>query len=147
MFETDDFGHFTDKLAAILDWQCLHEGNWLFDLVRLMICNLDGDIRREMETFIFDFYLDRLHFHLKENGHQEKVAFSAKQVKEAYETLFLGHMDHATCMPGGLLSSRGRNLETDAVEAARVDRCTLRAIHVLEDAQKLINSGRFDKWL
>jgi len=177
MFTTDSKGNLTDELTALLDWQCVHEGNWIFDFVRLMICSLDGDTRREMENTIFDFYISRLTEYLgKDPG------FTAAQMKKSYQFVFLAHLGHSTAMSGGILgarhaglaaeakksstkpengtdtaassfkpkedyAARGIPVELPAVEEARIDKCALRSIHVFEDALALLNSGEFDKWL
>ncbi|KAE9548005.1 hypothetical protein FO519_008786 [Halicephalobus sp. NKZ332] len=156
MFKTDSEGNFTDELVALLDWQCLHEGNWIFDFVRLMICSLDGDVRREMEETIFDFYISKLKTYL-----QRDPGFTAIQMKKSYQFIFLAHLGHATTMPGAIFGARGAvNASKDTVatngssvtsesrlEEARIDRCTLRAIHAYEDALILLDSGEFDEWL
>ena len=108
MFKTDSEGNFTDQLTALLDWQCVHEGNWIFDFVRLMICSLDGDIRREMENTIFDFYISRLTEYLGRDP-----GFTAAQVKKSYEYILLAHLGHATAMPGGILSARHAGLAAE----------------------------------
>ena len=146
MFEIDENGDFTNRISAILDWQLICEGNWLLDFVRLMICNLDGDKRREAETFIFEFYVEKLDSHLKKLGH-EKSGFTADQVREAYNLMFLAHFGHPAMIAVALFRTRGKNMDEDKKETARFERCTLRTIHVYEDALKLLESGKYDKWL
>ena len=145
-FEIDEEGNVKDEVAALVDWQCIHEGNFLLDFARIMICSLEGDTRREMEETIFDFYVNRLNKYLHDCGGKE-VTFTSADVRKTYEYMFLAHFASGIVMFGGIFIGRGRDLDKDSIEAARLDRCTLRAIHLVEDAIKLLESGRFDKWL
>ncbi|KAE9546693.1 hypothetical protein FO519_010095 [Halicephalobus sp. NKZ332] len=156
MFKIDSEGNFTDELVALLDWQCLREGNWMLDFVKLTTCSLDGDIRREMEETIFDFYISKLRTYL-----QRDPGFTAIQMKKSYEFYFLAHLGYATTMPGAIFGAiKATNAPKDTVttngssatsesrlDEARIDRCTLRAIHAYEDALILLDSGEYDEWL
>uniref|UniRef100_A0AC34FNB7 CHK kinase-like domain-containing protein n=1 Tax=Panagrolaimus sp. ES5 TaxID=591445 RepID=A0AC34FNB7_9BILA len=145
IFVADKDGNATDEILAILDWQVVHEGNMLLDFVRLMLNSLDGDIRREAELYIFDFYIDQLNKYLATVG--KKAPYSVEQVKKAYEYLFLGHCAHTVMMPGAILSSKIVKNGEEKAQEARIDKCALRALHVLEDALTLFETGKFNEWL
>lgn len=117
----------------------------LLDFVRPMICSLEGDTRREAELYIFDFYVDELNKYLELHG--KRAPYDSDQVRQAYNAAFVGHFGHSVMMPGGILPSRVPKAGEELVDQARVDKCALRALHVLEDALKLIETGKYDKWL
>lgn len=146
MFQKCENGNISEKVTAILDWQIVSEGNILFDFVRLMQISLDGDIRRQMENEIFQFYLDRLNDYLQKFG-KEKVNFTAEQLKEVYETLFVIHAIHPLGMLGALSRSNNNLDGKNNVSSARFDKCVLRNLHILEDANCILETGKFDKWL
>ncbi|KAE9555222.1 hypothetical protein FO519_001572 [Halicephalobus sp. NKZ332] len=146
MFKVDEDGDVKDELAALLDWQCAHEGNFLFDFARLMICSLDGDTRREMEETVFDFYVTRLNKYLIQNGGKQ-VTFTSADVKRTYECMFLAHFGYGIFMFSEIFTRRKKNLGKNKLDSARMDKCTLRNIHILEDVVKLLESGKFNKWL
>ena len=110
-----------------------------------MINSLDGDTRREAELYIFDFYVDQLNKYLAPAG--KKAPYTAEQVKKAYEYMYIGHCVHAVMIPGGILSSRPVKPGEERAEEARIDKCALRSLHVLEDALVLLETGQFDEWL
>ena len=140
MFKPD-----SDEIAVLLDWQVAHEGNFLIDFVRLLMHSCDGDVRREIETYIFDYYVDCLSEELKKEG--ESPPFTANQMKEAYQYLFLAHCIHHIMVYSLIYQTRTvKDNEVD-IEAARRDRCELRGLHIFEDALKIIHSGKADKWL
>uniref|UniRef100_A0AC35G4I2 CHK kinase-like domain-containing protein n=1 Tax=Panagrolaimus sp. PS1159 TaxID=55785 RepID=A0AC35G4I2_9BILA len=145
IFVADENGNPTDKISAILDWQVLHEGNMLLDFVRLMLNSLDGDTRREAELYVFDFYIEELNKCLAEVG--KKAPFSVEQVKRAYEYLFVGHCAHTLMMPAAIFGSKIPKIGEEKAQEARIDKCALRALHVLEDALALIETGKFNEWL
>uniref|UniRef100_A0A914YU28 Aminoglycoside phosphotransferase domain-containing protein n=1 Tax=Panagrolaimus superbus TaxID=310955 RepID=A0A914YU28_9BILA len=145
IFVADNNGNPTDEISAILDWQIVHEGNMLLDFVRLMLNSLDGDTRREAELYIFDFYIDELNKYLATVG--KKVPYSVEQVKKAYEYLFLAHFSHTLMMPGAIMVSKILEIGEEKAHEARIDKCALRALHVLEDALTLLETGKFNEWL
>ncbi|KAE9549578.1 hypothetical protein FO519_007199 [Halicephalobus sp. NKZ332] len=145
MFKSDSEERATDEVAAILDWQVAHEGNFLIDFARLLMHSCDGDTRREIETYIFDYYVDCLSEELKKEG--ETPPFTADQVKEAYQYLFLAHCGHHLIVCPTIFQYRIVKDEEVHIERARRDRCELRGVHIFEDAIKIINSGKVDKWL
>jgi aminoglycoside phosphotransferase (APT) family kinase protein len=60
LWEKDSDGNATDKLAAIIDWQCLHLGNPCEDLVRILNLNTSGKYRRENEAKLLEYYAEKV---------------------------------------------------------------------------------------
>uniref|UniRef100_A0AC34RAT8 CHK kinase-like domain-containing protein n=1 Tax=Panagrolaimus sp. JU765 TaxID=591449 RepID=A0AC34RAT8_9BILA len=146
MFKKCEKGNISENVGALLDWQVANEGNFLFDFVRLMQISLDGDVRRQMENEIFDFYIDQLNGYLENLG-KEKVKFTAEQLKEAYEVLFLTHAVHPLLMLNAIANASTDHADQPRVAAAKFDKCVLRSLHTLEDANRILETGKFDKWL
>uniref|UniRef100_A0AC35GFV2 CHK kinase-like domain-containing protein n=1 Tax=Panagrolaimus sp. PS1159 TaxID=55785 RepID=A0AC35GFV2_9BILA len=72
--------------GTIVDWQIVHEGSQMADLARFLVHTADGNIRREAETFAFDFYLECL---IKEfGGDSSKVPYNVEQLRKAYYYVF-----------------------------------------------------------
>uniref|UniRef100_A0A914R0J3 CHK kinase-like domain-containing protein n=1 Tax=Panagrolaimus davidi TaxID=227884 RepID=A0A914R0J3_9BILA len=79
-------GEIQNELEAIVDWQIVHEGSQMADLARFLVHTADGNIRREAETFAFDFYRECL---LKEfGGDSSKVPYNVEQLRKAYYYVF-----------------------------------------------------------
>ena len=83
MWAIDENGDVKQELAAIIDWQTMHEGSPMEDLARFLSHCTNGVVRRQAEAFIFDFYIECL---TKEfDGDASKVPYTVKQLKDAYK--------------------------------------------------------------
>ncbi|KAK0401855.1 hypothetical protein QR680_016012 [Steinernema hermaphroditum] len=84
LWKIDSNGLLTNEIAAIIDWQALHEGCLTDDLSRFMCVCTDGDLRREYENEILQYYYDTITNDLKKD-----VTFKVEQVRKAYEANFI----------------------------------------------------------
>uniref|UniRef100_A0AC34QF80 CHK kinase-like domain-containing protein n=1 Tax=Panagrolaimus sp. JU765 TaxID=591449 RepID=A0AC34QF80_9BILA len=87
MMAVDENGDYTNDVAAFVDWQIIHEGSPMDDLARVVTVCADGNVRREVETFLIDFYLENLAKELEGTGVQ--VPYTADKLQEAYDYMFL----------------------------------------------------------
>ncbi|KAE9550267.1 hypothetical protein FO519_006505, partial [Halicephalobus sp. NKZ332] len=135
----------SDEIAAIIDWQFAHKGNFVFDLCRLLIFSCDGDQRRELEFSIFDYYIEQLGLELSKLG-THQLPYSAKQIKDVYELILLIHSGFMFIMNPAL---NIKPLDEEQIPAykARKDRLELRMLHTFEDALQILDSGKFNKFI
>uniref|UniRef100_A0AC35G3M9 CHK kinase-like domain-containing protein n=1 Tax=Panagrolaimus sp. PS1159 TaxID=55785 RepID=A0AC35G3M9_9BILA len=146
IFKRDSNGFISNDVEAFLDWQIVQEGNIVCDFARLLTCSCEGDIRREAETYIFEYFVDCLNSELEKVGNPP-VSYTAKQLKEVYESVFIMHMMHPIFMMPLFFATKTSIPEEKTIDEARIDRCILRAFHTCEDAKRYANSGKFDKWI
>lgn len=145
MFKLDSEGKATDEVVAILDWQITHEGNLLIDFVRLLMHSCDGDVRREIELYLPEFYIDCLNSELKGTG--MKAPFTAEQFKKAYDVLFLIHSGHHVIVGPMIFSTKSTKKGEELVDDARYDRGELRGLLIYEDAIRIMEAGDYSKWM
>uniref|UniRef100_A0A914YJV3 CHK kinase-like domain-containing protein n=1 Tax=Panagrolaimus superbus TaxID=310955 RepID=A0A914YJV3_9BILA len=146
IFKRDSNGAISNDVEAFLDWQIVQEGNLVCDFARLLTCSCEGDIRREAETYIFEYFVDCLNTELKQVG-KLPVPYTAKQLRESYEAVFIMHLMHPIFMMPLFFATKSSTPEEKTIDEARIDRCILRALHTCEDAKRYADSGKFDKWL
>uniref|UniRef100_A0AC34RM50 CHK kinase-like domain-containing protein n=1 Tax=Panagrolaimus sp. JU765 TaxID=591449 RepID=A0AC34RM50_9BILA len=118
MIAIDKNGDFTNEIAAFVDWQIFHEGGPMDDFSRLLTLCADGNVRREVESFLIDFYLENLTKELEGT---------------AAHALYLSILVKGT-LPEDPKFQRLNN--------ARIDKGLLRALHALEDLDRLL-SGKY----
>ena len=145
MFKSDSEGKATDEVTAILDWQITHEGNFLIDFVRLLMHSCDGDVRREIELYLPEFYIDCLNSELKSVG--KKAPFTAEQFKKAYDALFLIHSGHHVIVGPMIFSTKSTKKGEELVDDARHDRGEWRGLLMFEDAIRIMDAGDYSKWM
>uniref|UniRef100_A0AC35GCK9 Aminoglycoside phosphotransferase domain-containing protein n=1 Tax=Panagrolaimus sp. PS1159 TaxID=55785 RepID=A0AC35GCK9_9BILA len=80
-------GDIENELSAIIDWQTMHEGSPMEDLARFLTHCTNGVIRRQAETFIFNYYLECLKKEF--DGDVSKVPYTLQQLKTAYNFAFV----------------------------------------------------------
>uniref|UniRef100_A0A914Z523 CHK kinase-like domain-containing protein n=1 Tax=Panagrolaimus superbus TaxID=310955 RepID=A0A914Z523_9BILA len=87
MYKIDKYGDMQNEVAAIVDWQIIHEGSPMADLARFLTFSADGVVRRQAEIFAIDYYLECL---VKEfDGDASKVPYTAEELQKAYKLAFL----------------------------------------------------------
>lgn len=92
MWKIKEDGSYPSELAAFIDFQCAFEGFYIkttniylfsgnpaFDMARVMCFCADGEVRRELETYIFDLYYENLTKYMAEKG--KKPEYTVEQVK------------------------------------------------------------------
>uniref|UniRef100_A0AC34R361 CHK kinase-like domain-containing protein n=1 Tax=Panagrolaimus sp. JU765 TaxID=591449 RepID=A0AC34R361_9BILA len=125
-------GQITDELLAIVDWQGLMEGSPMMDLTRLLATGTSAEIRRHVETFIIDYYLELL---AQELG-DVKVPYTKEQLQTCYSYGILAY--GFKFIFTGVLCMEEIDPNDPEVELKRQilkDRCT----DLIEDADKLLS--------
>lgn len=64
LWEKDAEGRASDRLAAIIDWQCIHSGNPCEELQRILSVNTSGKYRRQNTERLLRFYTDKVAEHM-----------------------------------------------------------------------------------
>ena len=134
MWKLDEDHEITKEVAAIVDWQLIHEGSPMTDLAILLVHSTDGDVRRYAEEFIVELYHELLEKEMKEAG--KACPYTVAQLKEAYNYMFLTQvygfiMFGATC-------DKYFEADTPGLKDAKLDKIILRTKHLLEDMDKLL---------
>ncbi|KAK0420950.1 hypothetical protein QR680_014986 [Steinernema hermaphroditum] len=88
LWKANPDGSISNELAAIIDWQTVHEGCLTNDLARFMALCLNSDARRQHEDGILKTYYDTLVRLLKKEG--QEVTFTLDQVIRGYRANFVG---------------------------------------------------------
>jgi hypothetical protein len=73
----------TNKLLAIIDWQCSHSGNPMEDLSRLLISSTPATIRQAHTDFLIAFFYARTEFYFG-----KELKFSIEDLHRAYKFAF-----------------------------------------------------------
>ncbi|KAK0421065.1 hypothetical protein QR680_015044 [Steinernema hermaphroditum] len=125
-------GSLSNELAAIIDWQIIHEGSMANDLARYFSLCVDGDVRREHEFEVLQYYYDTIVKLMEEEG--KPVDFTYEQVKAAYKVNFVNQT--MTIMAIGPLQFSGKNWtpEEARIKTAQREKVLVRAQFAMEDA-------------
>uniref|UniRef100_A0AC34FY00 CHK kinase-like domain-containing protein n=1 Tax=Panagrolaimus sp. ES5 TaxID=591445 RepID=A0AC34FY00_9BILA len=134
MYKIDKHGDVQNEVAAIVDWQIIHEGSPMADLARFLTFSADGGVRRQAEVFAIDYYLECL---IKEfEGDASKVPYTAEELQKAYKLAFLTQV---FVLPGvALFFLTAMEEKNENLKNAFFDQGVLKALHGLEDADKLL---------
>ena len=87
MWAIDADGDLQNEVAALVDWQIMHEGSPVSDLARFLTHCADGVVRRQAEAFAVQFYHDCLVAEF--GGDASKVPFTVEQLQKAYNYAFI----------------------------------------------------------
>ncbi|TKR67192.1 hypothetical protein L596_023378 [Steinernema carpocapsae] len=131
MWKKNPDGSVSNEVAAIIDWQMIHEGCLTNDLARYMCLCMDGDVRRCHENEILRFMYDRIVELLEEEG--KSVSFTFEQTKKAYQANFLGQAMHAVYMIALVYSGENWTDEERPLKMAQREKMLLRLQFALED--------------
>uniref|UniRef100_A0A914PVX2 CHK kinase-like domain-containing protein n=1 Tax=Panagrolaimus davidi TaxID=227884 RepID=A0A914PVX2_9BILA len=134
MWAIDEDGNIQNELAAFVDWQIMHEGSPMSDLSRFLTHCCDGVVRRQAETFAVEFYHECL---TKEFG-GKNVPYTVEQLKKAYNYAFLIQSFFAVAVTQIFFTSFEEKLPNQAVRNAFHSAGVLKALHLLEDADRLL---------
>ncbi|KAE9547490.1 hypothetical protein FO519_009296 [Halicephalobus sp. NKZ332] len=115
MWKLDKNNEAVTEIAAIVDWQFMHEGSPMTDLASLLVNTTTSDVRREAEEFIIDFYHGLLE----------------KEMKEAYDYMYLAQV-YGVIIFGKLLK---KYFKTDPprLREAKIDMAILRCRHAMNE--------------
>jgi hypothetical protein len=141
LYKIDEYGDLQNEVAAIVDWQIIHEGSPMADLARFLAFSADGVVRRQAEAFAIDYYLECL---TKEfGGEKSKVPYTAEQLQKEYKLAFLTQI---FVLPGvALFFLTAMEEKNESLKNAFFDQGVLKALHGLEDADKLLQ-GEFKEY-
>uniref|UniRef100_A0AC34G2E6 CHK kinase-like domain-containing protein n=1 Tax=Panagrolaimus sp. ES5 TaxID=591445 RepID=A0AC34G2E6_9BILA len=147
MLAIDKGGNITNEIAAIVDWQTLHEGSPMSDLARFLVFCADGVVRRQAEAMALKYYYECL---VKEFGNDPtKVPYTIEQLKKAYNFAFLTQAFFILADLDfffGPISDRELN---EGIKNAYYDYGVLKALHAYQDADRLLQGEMkefFDKY-
>jgi len=125
-------GSMTEDLAAIIDWQMMHEGCIANNIARFMMLCLDGDVRRECEYDVLRYLYEQIVELMTSDG--KSVDFAYDQVKQAYNVnRFSYGVQMLMIGPLFFFGKECKPEEADVVEAQK-ERFFLRVQHAMEDA-------------
>ncbi|KAE9548588.1 hypothetical protein FO519_008198 [Halicephalobus sp. NKZ332] len=136
----DDDGNFTNEITAFVDWQACHEGSPMDDFARVITVCVDGNIRREFESFFPQFYIDTLTSELSSEGFE--VPYTVEKIQEAYDYMFMAGAIQPLFMTVFLERTLEKEPHLEMINKAKIDKAILRAIHALEDVDRLL-SGKY----
>lgn len=95
LWKTVDSGELTDEVAAVLDWQVVHRGNGFVDMARVVLVCTSAEIRRHLDTYIVEFYYDRLSSCVAARG-GPPLSFSLEQAKKAFKLALMNELRVST---------------------------------------------------
>uniref|UniRef100_A0A914EH08 CHK kinase-like domain-containing protein n=1 Tax=Acrobeloides nanus TaxID=290746 RepID=A0A914EH08_9BILA len=136
MWKKKDNDLFPTEIAAFIDFQVSFEGNPAFDLARVICTCTDGDVRRELETYIFDFYYEHLTKFMEPSG--KKPEFSVKQFERAYEYAFMNQAFHLVYIVMFLQIKEELSKKEKSIQEAINEKNLLRAKRAMDDTVKIL---------
>ncbi|KAI1700511.1 ecdysteroid kinase domain-containing protein [Ditylenchus destructor] len=75
-----------ERVAAFMDWQLLFKGNLAVDIANIISC-CEPDVRKELESFILEYYYDEFSRRMHDSG--KSVGYRIEQLRKAYEYAFI----------------------------------------------------------
>jgi hypothetical protein len=140
MFAIDENGDLQNEIAAFVDWQTMHEGSPMEDLARFLTLCADGVVRRQAEHFAVQYYYDCL---VKEfGGDSSKIPYSVEQLQKAYNLSFICQGMFGLGITPFFMGSIEDREPSRAIKDSYKDYGTLKALHLYEDIDRLIESDQ-----
>uniref|UniRef100_A0A914DIV2 Uncharacterized protein n=1 Tax=Acrobeloides nanus TaxID=290746 RepID=A0A914DIV2_9BILA len=118
-----------------------HPGNPAFDLARIITLCTDAEVRRELETFIFDYYHENLTNFMGAVG--KHPDFKVEQFITAYNYAMI---NQAIMLPALLTFFSSNHEVSEEIQEARNAKLVLRSKLGLEDAVKKLEAMHPD-WI
>uniref|UniRef100_A0A914Y560 Aminoglycoside phosphotransferase domain-containing protein n=1 Tax=Panagrolaimus superbus TaxID=310955 RepID=A0A914Y560_9BILA len=150
MLEIDKNENFTNKIAAIVDWQTLHEGSPMSDLARFLVFCGDGVVRRQAEAMAFSFYYECLTKEFEnDDGSTIKVPYTIEQLKKAYNFAFLTQAFFLLADLDFFFGPISDQESNERIKNAYYDYGVLKALHAYQDIDYLLQGEMkefFDKY-
>jgi len=141
LWRKSEDGKELDEPAALIDWQIAFTGNPMYDIARLVVMCCEVDVRRELDTYILQFYLDELSRLLQEEGAGKKPPFTLENLKPAYEVIAV----HQAEMLTGIIpfftemwSHSDLSEEEKAKNEYKIGMLKKRLLDALKDAVKIL---------
>ncbi|KAK0420945.1 hypothetical protein QR680_014982 [Steinernema hermaphroditum] len=141
LWERNPDGSLSNELAAIIDWQGIHEGSITNDLVRFTIYCVDGDVRREHEFEVLEYYYKAIVQLMREQNRE--VGFTYEQMKYAYKVNFVVQTMMMMAMGPFLFQEK----DLSPVKKAQLDKILLRSQLAMEDALEYMKEMPEDKFV
>ncbi|TKR67180.1 hypothetical protein L596_023370 [Steinernema carpocapsae] len=129
-------GSFSNELAAVIDWQVIHDGCMTADLARFMAICADAEVRREHEFKILQFYYDEVVKYLAEKG--KTAEFTMNQLMKAYKANFIVQAMFSMCIGPFLYPNIFAEQPDYAVKKAELEKIFLRAKFAAVDAMEYL---------
>uniref|UniRef100_A0A914DBQ6 CHK kinase-like domain-containing protein n=1 Tax=Acrobeloides nanus TaxID=290746 RepID=A0A914DBQ6_9BILA len=139
-----DDGSFSSEIAAFIDFQIAFEGNPAYDLARLIALCTDAEVRRELDTYIFDLYYENLTNFMAASG--KKPEFSVNQFKTAYEYAYVQQAFGLSMLMMVFGQTAGMSDSEKAIHEAKLEKLLLRGKLGMEDAVKILERSQ-PEWL
>ena len=142
MWAIDAEGNIQNEVAAIVDWQTMHEGPPLCDLARFIVNCADGVVRRQAESFMIQFYFDCL---VQEfGGKVELVPYTMEQLQKSYNYAFISEALYTIGVMQFFVPNLEANVTDENIRNAYFESGALKALHAFEDADRLLQGEMSD---
>ncbi|CAD5228401.1 unnamed protein product [Bursaphelenchus xylophilus] len=135
LFYKNEDNSVSNRIAALIDWQAVFDGNPLSDLARFMVCCPQGNVRRACEARVLATYYETVCDEFTKKGF--RIPFSSELCQTLYEYAFLQQVPSAMIHPQLLYDVELEGVE-EKVKSATRDILSLKANHAMEDALPLI---------
>uniref|UniRef100_A0A914Y170 CHK kinase-like domain-containing protein n=1 Tax=Panagrolaimus superbus TaxID=310955 RepID=A0A914Y170_9BILA len=133
MWETDSEGNVQNTIAAIIDWQVMHEGSPMSDLASFISLCCDGVVRRQAEEFAIQYYFECL---AKEFGDITLIPYTVEKLQTAYDYFFISFGLHTLGSSGFIFQSV--NESNEALKEAYYNFGILKSLNAWEDVDRLL---------
>uniref|UniRef100_A0A914DSN4 CHK kinase-like domain-containing protein n=1 Tax=Acrobeloides nanus TaxID=290746 RepID=A0A914DSN4_9BILA len=135
LLKIDSDSNILNEVVSFVDFQA---GSPALDLARLMASSVDAEIRRDLETFIFEFYMEKLTEAMALKG--KTPEFDVENFKTAYEFAFIYQCHAAFMLPPyfSALCQSEKNTNRKSIVEAEIAKLELRGRLALEDTQKIV---------
>uniref|UniRef100_A0A914DZT0 CHK kinase-like domain-containing protein n=1 Tax=Acrobeloides nanus TaxID=290746 RepID=A0A914DZT0_9BILA len=121
------------SMVYFVEGICKELGSPAVDLARLLVTSVDAEVRRELETFIFEYYIEKLTEAMK-----KPPEFDAGKFKTAYEFAFINQCTAVMMLPPYFqVLSQDASDERKPVYEAQIAKLEVRARLAIEDAIKI----------
>ncbi|CAD5220488.1 unnamed protein product [Bursaphelenchus okinawaensis] len=82
LFEKDEHGHISNKVYAFIDWQAVHIGTGINDLVRFILISTSANVQRMCTDRFLRLYYERLYIEYRRQG--SAPDFTLDTLREMY---------------------------------------------------------------
>ncbi|KAK0420962.1 hypothetical protein QR680_014992 [Steinernema hermaphroditum] len=131
LWKTNPDDSLADEVAAVIDWQLIHEGCITNDLASFLMQCVDGGIRREYQYDVLRLMYERIVKIVKDHGNE--VNFTFNQIRRAYRVNLVAQAVQMLALPSLKFSLDGLDDEETSVVVATRERHLTRVQHAMED--------------
>uniref|UniRef100_A0A1I7YPV8 CHK domain-containing protein n=1 Tax=Steinernema glaseri TaxID=37863 RepID=A0A1I7YPV8_9BILA len=132
MWKMNSDGSRSNELGAIIDWQMIHEGSMANDLARFFSICVDGEVRREHEYKVLQYFYETIKSFMNEEG--KNIGFTYEQLKKAYRVNFANQALTLMMMAPLQFAESEWTPEEAPIKKAQLEKVLLRAQFAMEDA-------------